>query len=72
MEKQFYSILKGQLAGISIGAVTVMPLLIERAMTVQQSTSFSEETDDNNTWKKHPLVREAVATNEKVKPLLPE
>ena len=41
VENQSYSILKGQLAGILIGAVTVTPLLIERAMTVQQNTSFS-------------------------------
>ena len=41
VEDQSYSILKGQLAGILIGAVTVTPLLIERAMTVQQNTSFS-------------------------------
>ena len=37
----FYSILKERLGGILIGAVTLTPLLIERAMTVQQNISFS-------------------------------
>ena len=46
------------------------PLLIERVMTVRQNTSFSYEMDGNNTWKKHPLLREAVATYENAKPLL--
>ena len=72
MENQFYSILKGQLAGILIGAVTVTPLLIERAMTVQQNTSFSYERDGNKTWKKHLPLPETVATYEKAKPLLLE
>ena len=72
MENQFYSILKGQLAGSLIGAVTVTPLLIERAMTVQQNTSFSYERDGNKTWKKHPLLPETVTTYEKAKPLLLE
>ena len=53
-----------------LGAVTVTPLLVERLMTVRQNTSFSYEMDGNNTWKKHSLLREAVATYENAKPLL--
>ena len=66
MENHFYSLLKGQLTGSLIGAVT--PLLIERAMTVRQSRFISYETDGNNTWKRHSPFRETVTTYEKAKP----
>ena len=48
------------------------PLLIDRAMTAQQNTSFSYERDGNKTWKKHLPLPETVATYEKAKPLLLE
>ena len=66
MENHFYSLLKEQLTGSLIGAVT--SLLIERAMTVRQSRFISYERDGNNTWKRHSLLRETVATYEKAKP----
>ena len=66
MENHFYSLLKGQLTGSLIEAVT--SLFIERVMTVRQNTFISDETDGTNTWKRHSMLRETVATYEKAKP----
>ena len=48
------------------------PLLIERAMTIRQNISSSYETDGNNTWTKHYLLRETVTIYKKAKPLFLE